>query len=252
MKNWIELSEQEYETIWNTIYTVFQFTPSTSAFPSFEVPSPFVIYDVSPYLDWSGELEELKELYCDLENNSLIVFKELAGKDEYFYALNWQHDCYWVNPFLDFPKDEFDEWLVPPFPNGDYYFFLHKDFKWGYLGHPWEETIKIFGEELIQAFDKYKPMMFQNVLRKSKKNPVSIGVQSSLIQDFFCHPFKIGQRYKQNSRYIIHIYRTSFAKKGEELCHVNVLRQYLVVVRIRRLYKIKYVVLGLVQLWRQM
>ncbi|WP_369900941.1 hypothetical protein [Bacillus manliponensis] len=39
---------------------------------------------------------------------------------------------------------------------------------WIELSEKEYETITIFGEELIQAFDKHKPMMFQNVLRKNK------------------------------------------------------------------------------------
>lgn len=44
--------------------------------------------------------------------------------------------------------------------------FIQKDFKWGYLGHPWEESITIFGEELIESFERNKPEMFQNILRQ--------------------------------------------------------------------------------------
>lgn len=63
-------------------------------------------------------------------------------------------------------KNEFDEWTVPIFPNGDYYFFIHKDFEWGYLGHPWERTITVFGKELIKGFEKHRPRMFQKILRQ--------------------------------------------------------------------------------------
>ncbi|WP_246426664.1 DUF2716 domain-containing protein [Paenibacillus rhizosphaerae] len=28
-------------------------------------------------------------------------------------------------------------------PDGDYHFFFARDFSWGILGHPWEETITI-------------------------------------------------------------------------------------------------------------
>ena len=80
--------------------------------------------------------------------------------------MDWQHECYWIDPCLEFEKDEFDELKVPVFPNGDYYFFIHKDFEWGYLGHPWEKTITIFGEGLITGFEKHQPKMFQKVLRQ--------------------------------------------------------------------------------------
>ncbi|WP_420066682.1 hypothetical protein [Solibacillus silvestris] len=27
--------------------------------------------------------------------------------------MDWQHECYWINPCLEFEKDEFDELKVP-------------------------------------------------------------------------------------------------------------------------------------------
>ncbi|MES9706026.1 DUF2716 domain-containing protein, partial [Bacillus toyonensis] len=69
-------------------------------------------------------------------------------------------------PHLAFERNEFYEWRIPIFPNGDYYFFIQKDFKWGYLGHPWEKSITIFGKEIIESFKQNKPEMFQNILRQ--------------------------------------------------------------------------------------
>jgi hypothetical protein len=40
---------------------------------------------------------------------------------------------------------------VTPFPNGDYYIFLSEDFRTGTFGHPWEETMCIFGDRLLTA-----------------------------------------------------------------------------------------------------
>lgn len=135
--------------------------------PSFKVPKPFITYDVSSYLNGSGDLEENEKIYHDFEEKSLSAFRKLTTKDEYIYALDWQHSCYWINPFLKFPRDEFNEWIIPIFPNGDYYFFIQKNFNWGFLGHPWEKSITLFGKEVIQAFEENKPKMFNTILRKS-------------------------------------------------------------------------------------
>ncbi|MEM5003991.1 DUF2716 domain-containing protein [Priestia megaterium] len=164
MENWININlpSKEYDQIWNKIYKEFKFKPSVSKFPSFKVPQPFITYDVSDYIGDSVDLSA----YDDLEEKALLAFKACTLADEYILALDWQHECYWVNPRLTFEKDEFDEWTVPIFPNGDYYFFIEKGFSWGYLGHPWEKSITIFGQELLHAFDIHKPKMFQKVLRQ--------------------------------------------------------------------------------------
>ncbi len=157
MKNWIEFTDKEDEQIWDKIYSELKFSPSLSIFPSFKVPSPFVTYDISHCFG---------ESINDLESKALQAFQEITASNEYIMALYWQHECYWVNPHVEFERNEFDEWIIPVFPNGDYYFFIQKDFKWGYLGHPWEKSITIFGKELIESFDRNKPKMFQNILRQ--------------------------------------------------------------------------------------
>lgn len=162
MKNWMEFTDKEYDQIWDRVYSELKFSPSDSTFPSFKVPSPFITYDISHYFRESVDLD----VYDDLEEKVLLVFKENTVSDEYIMALDWQHECYWVNSHLKFNRNELDEWTIPIFPNGDYYFFIQKDFKWGYLGHPWEKSITIFGKELIDAFDQHKPEMFHKILRQ--------------------------------------------------------------------------------------
>ena len=161
-ENWITLSSKEKDQIWNKVYKKFKFKPSVSKYPSFKVPQPFITYSVSDYVGDSIDLTA----YNDLEEKALLAFKELTLSDEYILALDWQHECYWVNTHIPFEKNQFGEWTVPIFPNGDYYFFVEKDFKWGYLGHPWEQSITIFGEELISTFKNHRPNMFQKVLRQ--------------------------------------------------------------------------------------
>ncbi|WP_392048750.1 DUF2716 domain-containing protein, partial [Streptomyces sp. NPDC015492] len=53
MENWVELSTLEYKEVWDRIYDDFNFEPSISNFPSFDVPKPFITYDVSSYINWS-------------------------------------------------------------------------------------------------------------------------------------------------------------------------------------------------------
>ena len=38
--------------------------------------------------------------------------------------------------------------------NGDYYFFIDVNFHFGYLGHPWQQKVWIYGKKLIEEFKK--------------------------------------------------------------------------------------------------
>ena len=61
INNWIELSHSEEDTVWKKVYKEFKFKPSISRFPSFKIPKPFITYDVSNYLNGSGDLEEYEK-----------------------------------------------------------------------------------------------------------------------------------------------------------------------------------------------
>ena len=39
------------------------------------------------------------------------------------------------------------------YPNGDYHFFIDKDWSFGMFGHPWKQEIVVWGKELIEMFD---------------------------------------------------------------------------------------------------
>lgn len=75
MENRVELSTLEYKEVWDRIYNDFNFEPSISNFPSFDVPKPFITYDVSSYINWSGDIDTYNE-----------------------------HPGYWINPHLEFQK----------------------------------------------------------------------------------------------------------------------------------------------------
>ncbi|MDR6227312.1 DUF2716 domain-containing protein [Desmospora profundinema] len=100
------------------------------------------------------------ELNEDLTKKSLIALQTCTIPEEYLYSLDWEHNCYHFNPFLQI------SWVNRFFPEGDYYLFLEKNFKWGYLGHPWEQSVCIFGVELIEQFQKSLPNAFGEIIRQ--------------------------------------------------------------------------------------
>ena len=85
------------------------------------------------------------------------------GEDDWIYALDWHHSYFRYDPRL--PITEHSHWVederymgggydayFPDFyPDGDYYFFVQRDLKWGWLGHPWRREIWIFGAPLLHA-----------------------------------------------------------------------------------------------------
>lgn len=69
------------------------------------------------------------------------------------YWLDWQHDGYRYDPRrTDLPGR-------PPrpgegtFPNGDYYLNVTHDLRLGTFGHPWEQTLTVWGPTLLAAVE---------------------------------------------------------------------------------------------------
>lgn len=85
MENWIEFTDKEDERILERVYSELEFSPGVSTFPSFKVPSPFITYNISHYFGESVDLD----VYDDLEDKALQVFKENTASNEYIMALDW-------------------------------------------------------------------------------------------------------------------------------------------------------------------
>lgn len=111
-------------------------------------------YEVFKFMDgksWSDEQEKIV-------NN---IFKEISNND--IYALDWNHDCFEFNPREEIPlyykyyDIERELWVYFPsyYPDGDYYFFISKDFSYGLLGHPWRREICVFGDEFLNKFKQH-------------------------------------------------------------------------------------------------
>ncbi|AIC93438.1 DUF2716 domain-containing protein [Shouchella lehensis] len=131
------LHREEAEFVWSVIGKRYGYPDSGRRF---KLPKPYIRFDIST--KFACETDEL-------ERAVLTTMKACTIADETIYAMDWQHECYEFDPRKPIERDEWNEWLVPLFPNGDYVIFLQKDFQWGYFGHPWKKEIAVFGESFI-------------------------------------------------------------------------------------------------------
>lgn len=162
----IELDDRKYRYIWDTFYKKFNFNPSIheNDFPGILEPTPSATYSIARIYE-SGE-KEFEKLSKDLNDRFLQLFKSLTDQDTWVYALEWQKTSYKFFPHRPFELDEWDEWVIPILPNGDYYIFLEKNLEFGVFGHPWEKTMCIFGTKLIDLVKQHPPLLFDNPIRE--------------------------------------------------------------------------------------
>ncbi|MCR8635331.1 DUF2716 domain-containing protein [Paenibacillus radicis (ex Xue et al. 2023)] len=159
---WMSLTDEEEKELWSRFIKLFHPRPSKTIFPSY-IPTPFIQYDISNCYT--------EEFIRDFENKAASAFQSCTTPGEHLYALDWQHECYLVDARKEFPRHvpwriDNGDWIISIFPDGDYHFFLASDFSWGILGHPWEESITIYGEKILSYFLKEHPLMLKRLIRQ--------------------------------------------------------------------------------------
>ena len=155
---YVLLDDNEYKKTWDTVYKKLNFKPSTNKGETpFDIDKPFVVYDLTQVSEQN--IDDFDEVISN-------TFSNCIGDDEYMYALDWQHSGFRYNPRIRieqrslYIKDEcyqnggYNAFFPDFFPDGDYYFFISINFDWGYLGHPWQQKVWVFGEKLIEEFEK--------------------------------------------------------------------------------------------------
>ncbi|WP_077301696.1 DUF2716 domain-containing protein [Virgibacillus pantothenticus] len=135
------LPTNQTELLWSTVGKLFGYPNERKMF---KLPKPFIRFDVSS--KYSYETRELEQVVLQAMN-------ACTTEDELVFAMEWQHDCYEFDPREPIDRNEFGEWLIPIFPNGDYHIFLQKKLEWGVFGHPWKQEIGIFGSCFINNFN---------------------------------------------------------------------------------------------------
>lgn len=139
----------EYHKIWDQIVQRFDFKPHGTLAP-FNFNCKYKKYKF--LARWNKEQEILVNK----------IFREVFNCE--IYALNWNHDCFTYNPNenIEYNYHYYDEerkcnvYFPTYYPEGDYYFFLSKDFTMGIFGHPWRKELYVIGDKLIEEFEANK------------------------------------------------------------------------------------------------
>ena len=145
---WQELGRADYDRYWARFNTSFGFRAGVKreSWPAISEPVPSVTYDLSVIQDGAGR----GAAYDAINAEALRAFVWAMPEISELIVLDWQHPGYRFSPAAHALTWR-AEWKVPVYPDGDYYAFLREDFSEGTFGHPWEQTLCVIGERLIQS-----------------------------------------------------------------------------------------------------
>lgn len=136
---WQELQPDEYDSVWDRFYSRFKFRPDyyERSIPAISEPTPFETFDLS---------QDIDDSFIDVMNAIFAkAFSKISKPQRHIYVLDWHHTCYKFDP------QESAAWTLGIFPDGDYYIFLADDFSFGTFGHPWQLSLCVFGQSLLDA-----------------------------------------------------------------------------------------------------
>ena len=166
MSAWEELRAEESDATWDRFEAGFAFRPSMTEFPGIREPEESVTFDISGVY---GDPERYAQLTLDLSHKLVTALRRCVPENGVVHVLDWQHTCFSFVPSAPFRFDSEEDWPVPALPNGDYFIFLDPDLRFGVFGHPWEQSMCVFGRTLIEAFEASPPLLFHRPMRVGGK-----------------------------------------------------------------------------------
>jgi hypothetical protein len=148
--SWEEIPHEQYEDYWAPFDARFQFRAGIQPerWPAIQEPAPSVTLDLAPV--FNGRQSEFAAGQRAINAIALLAMIRVTAATERLLVLDWQHPSYWFWPHRQAIRED-GLWPVEVFPNGDYYIFLTEDMTAGTFGHPWEQTLCVFGDQLVSA-----------------------------------------------------------------------------------------------------
>ncbi|WP_406335728.1 DUF2716 domain-containing protein [Streptomyces sp. NBC_00203] len=142
-----ELAEAEYRSVWDRFYAEFAFRPSVNPakWPAIKEPADSVTWSLASLDEDPGHLR--LDHFVAVVEQGLTACVEPGAR---LFALDWQHISYSFAPHRVGGHGQ-EPWPLSPYPDGDYYVYLSGDFRLGSFGHPWESSVCLFGQELLDT-----------------------------------------------------------------------------------------------------
>jgi hypothetical protein len=170
------LSTEESRLAWDRFDEAFDFKPSMHAFPAIREPVPSIT--------WSLQALDDDPSHRKLDSLVMVVIDGLMAcipPGGSLLLLEWQHTSYRLRPdrsptdlFLPDAPNARPRMPRSPYPDGDYPVLIAEDFSFGSFGHPWEQSICLFGAPLLDTVAEEVGPLLQTVLRRNGR-PAATG-----------------------------------------------------------------------------
>ena len=153
---WEQVPLENYEDFWEPFDARFHFRRTQQR--AIDEPSPSVTFDLAPI--FASVPAQFAAAQQAVNAQALLAMTRAFGAAERLIVLDWQHPSWWFRPHQQAVKGD-QRWPVEVFPDGDYYAFLTQDLNSGTFGHPWDQTLCVFGalmRDLVPMLGAWLPV----------------------------------------------------------------------------------------------
>ncbi|GAA2617538.1 DUF2716 domain-containing protein [Streptomyces axinellae] len=156
--------DAEHDALWDSFGRQFAFKPSVETYPGIREPSASVTWHLGALQD-GLDRAAVKQLQGIIESGLLACVRP----DELLHWLDRHHAGYRFDPRRVGGSGR-PRWPGSAYPDGDYYLYLTADLRLGTFGHPWEESLCVFGEELLAEVEEPLTALLGTVLRRGGRH----------------------------------------------------------------------------------
>ena len=168
---WVELEPDVDQILWTEFADRFSFRPGVKPedWPAIVEPIPSAVWDLSPVINgqypggFAAGMRDVAALVLGTLQDCTQWWEHVAFHD-------WVHPSGLFRPHKVDVQEEVPGWDVGGlFPNGDYTIFVSRDRAFGILGHPWEQSLCVFGEPAVAAFEARNRGVLTTILRRDRQ-----------------------------------------------------------------------------------
>lgn len=169
---WVDLDWEAGKVLWSDFAESFRFRAGTKSkdWPAIAEPAPSVVWDLSPIFAGACPGGFLAGALA-VAGLVLGTLQDCTDRYETVAFHDWVHPSGLFRPhYVDGPQ-EVSGWDTGGlFPNGDYTIFVGRDYAFGILGHPWEQSLCVFGDPAVDAFAARNHGILERILRQRDRS----------------------------------------------------------------------------------
>ncbi|MFF3456940.1 DUF2716 domain-containing protein [Streptomyces sp. NPDC002730] len=177
------LDDREHDALCDDFEARFAFKPSYTYYPGIEEPPDSVTWHVGDITDTCRIHRLMRNLPDDhrVKRLQAVVERGLRARlrpDEPLFSVSWWHQGYRFDPARVGGPGQ-PTWPGAACWGDEYYKLLTRDLRMGTFWHPWEESLCVFGADLLAEVEDDLTAVLGTVMRRGGRNTGNVWTYES-------------------------------------------------------------------------